>query len=178
MTDLQERIVGRFRWIDGHADVWRLFSDAELLRDIARALADPFRGSAIGRVAGIEARGFILAPLVAVEIGAGFAAIRKEEGLFPDPKFTRRTHPDYRGHRTLLRLQQAALLPNDRVLFVDDWVETGAHLVTAKALIESTGAHLAGVSVVVEEIAPDIRQMVPAFCALVRAADLGAGGAI
>jgi adenine/guanine phosphoribosyltransferase-like PRPP-binding protein len=45
--------------VEGHADVWRLFDDPELLRTVAAALVDPFRGEA-AKVAGIESRGFII----------------------------------------------------------------------------------------------------------------------
>jgi hypothetical protein len=77
MTDITPEILARFRWVDGHADVWRLFSDADFFPTLVRALADPFRDLDIGKVVGIEARGFILGGAVAVELNSGFAAIRK-----------------------------------------------------------------------------------------------------
>jgi adenine phosphoribosyltransferase len=49
-----------FAWVDGHADVWRLFADAKLLRRLAPALADPFRSAHVTHVVGIAARGFLL----------------------------------------------------------------------------------------------------------------------
>lgn len=55
--------LDRFRWVDGHADVLGLFADGTLLAQAAHALAGPFRASRITKVAGIEARGFVLARL-------------------------------------------------------------------------------------------------------------------
>ena len=83
---LAEEIAERFAWIDGHADVWRLFGDPVLFAKIAAALADPFRDDGIAVVCGVESRGFILGGVVARELGVGFAAIRKRDGLYPGPK--------------------------------------------------------------------------------------------
>ena len=121
-----EEIAARFAWVDGHADVWRLFSDPMLFGRIAAALADPFRESGITLVCGIESRGFILGGAVARELDVGFAAIRKEAGLYPGPKIQLRTETDYRGTRQMLRLQRRAVSGGDRVLVVDDWAERGS----------------------------------------------------
>ena len=50
MTDVTPEILARFRWVDGHADVWRLFSDADFFPALVRALADPYRESAVSKV--------------------------------------------------------------------------------------------------------------------------------
>jgi len=52
---LRDDLLQRFEWVGGHADVWRLFSDGDLFRRLARGLAEPF-GDAT-KVAGLEARG-------------------------------------------------------------------------------------------------------------------------
>ena len=80
---ISDDLLARFRWIDGHADVWRLFYDRDFFPSLVAALADPFRHLGITKVAGIEARGFILGAAVALELRAGFVAIRKEGGIFP-----------------------------------------------------------------------------------------------
>jgi adenine phosphoribosyltransferase len=155
------RLRAEIRFVGGHADVWRLFDDATLLRDLAVALVEPFRGRAT-KVAGIESRGFILGTAAALELGVGFAPIRKAAGLFPGPKAVAETELDYRGNRHELRLQRAALGPDDRVLLVDDWIETGSQARAAKRLVEACGAALLGVAIVVQELEPE------------QAADLGA----
>jgi adenine phosphoribosyltransferase len=137
------------------------------------ALADPFRDRAITKVAGIEARGFIVGAALAGELHAGFVAIRKEGGIFPGEKLTEATRPDYRGNATTLRLQRSSLAPHDRVLLVDDWFETGSQALAAKSLIEAAGAVFVGVSVIVDQLEADIRPLLGQFSALVHSDALG-----
>jgi adenine phosphoribosyltransferase len=121
----RDALLSQFAWVGGHADVWRWFDDADTLGMIAAALVDPFRGRAT-KVAGIEARAFILGTACAIELGVGFVPIRKGGGIFPGPKAVAETSADYRGGSQMLRLQRAALTDGDRVLLVDDWLETGS----------------------------------------------------
>jgi adenine phosphoribosyltransferase len=138
-------------FVDGHADVWRLFDDPERLREIAEALVEPFRGE-VTKVAGIESRGFIVGTAAALALGVGFVPIRKPDGLFPGPKATAEANQDYRGNSHTLRMQRAALINEDRVLLVDDWIETGSQARAAKQLVESCGARLIGVATIVSEV--------------------------
>jgi adenine phosphoribosyltransferase len=170
----REAILDRFEWVGGHADVWRLFSDGGLFRAIVKALAEPFRDAT--KVAGIEARGFILGAAVASELGAGFVALRKEQGLFPGPKLTRRTASDYRGNESVLRLQRRALGAGDRVLLVDDWAERGSQARAARALIEESGAGFLGLAIVVDQLEDGAREQIGRVHALVTATELGPSG--
>ena len=150
-ADLHERVRAEITFVGGHADVWRLFDDPALLSQIAAALAAPFRGEAT-KVAGIEARGFIVGTAAALELGVGFVPIRKSEGLFPGPKAVVETQGDYRRNRHELRLQRAAIGVGDRVLLVDDWIETGSQARAAKRLVEDCGAELLGVATIVTQL--------------------------
>jgi adenine phosphoribosyltransferase len=143
----------RIEFVDGHADVWRLFDDPVQLREIAEGLVEPFRGDAT-KVAGIESRGFILGTAAALALRVGFVPVRKAEGLFPGPKAVAESGTDYRGNRHTLRVQRAALADGDRVLLVDDWIETGSQAAAAKQLVESCGARLIGIATVVTELTP------------------------
>jgi adenine phosphoribosyltransferase len=149
-----EELVARFGWAGGHADVWRWFDEPALLRAIASALVDPFRDSAT-KVAGIEARGFILGTACALELDVGFVPIRKGAGLLPGPKAARETSADYRGGRHMLRVQRAALGAGDRVLLVDDWIETGSQAGAARALVDECGATFLGLAAIVDQAPPD-----------------------
>src|SRR5581483_2128035 len=100
VADVRDEVIERFRWVEGHADVWRLFDDGGILVQLGAALADPFRADGITKVVGIEARGFVLGAVVAVELHVGFVGIRKERGRLPGRKLVRRTPPDYRGGET------------------------------------------------------------------------------
>ena len=165
-------VLDRFAWIDGHADVWAIFRDADALRVVVTALVEPFLGDGVTAVCGIESRGFLLGGAAAVQLGVGFVPIRKAGGLFPGVKVTRATAPDYRDVVNTLRLQRAALGPGDRVVLVDDWVETGSQFLAARAMIAECGAELVGCSVIVDDTTDQRRAAIGRVHALVRADQL------
>jgi adenine phosphoribosyltransferase len=166
----------RFRWVDGHADIWPLFGDGDGLKAVAEALAGPFRTAAVTAVCGVESRGFLLGGLVARELGVGFVPVRKAGGLFPGEKLERTTEPDYRGNRHTLRLQRASVRPGDRVLLVDDWIETGNQALAVHALVTAAGAEVVGCAVLIDELRSDVRPRLPAVHALVSGDELPVDG--
>ncbi|GLW74851.1 adenine phosphoribosyltransferase [Kitasatospora phosalacinea] len=166
----------RFRWIDGHADVWAVFRDPEALAAVVRGLVAPFRDEKVTAVCGIESRGFLLGAAAAVELGVGFVPVRKSGGLFPGDKVTRRTDPDYRGLRHTLRLQRSSLGPGDRVVLVDDWIETGNQAAAVRSMVEECGASWAGCSIVVDQLTGDTGRVLGPVRALLAASDLPACG--
>lgn len=169
---VKEEFLARFRWIDGHADMLGLLADGPFLGGAVEALVDPFRARSITKVAAVEARGFVLAAGVALELGVGFVGIRKGGSIHPGLKAERTTEPDWRGQRNVLRLQRAPLGPDDAVLLVDDWAETGSQAAAAKALIEDCGAAYAGLSLLVDELQDDVREALAPVHAVVSGAEL------
>jgi adenine/guanine phosphoribosyltransferase-like PRPP-binding protein len=126
----------------------------------------------VDKIAGIEARGFVLATAVALELGVGFVAIRKPGSLHPGPKVELATPPDWRGLETVLRLQRHVIAPNDHVLLVDDWAETGSKALTARRLIEACGARYAGISLLVDQLAGEARDRLEPVAAVALASEL------
>ena len=165
--DFSQEFVERFRWVDGHADVLGLLADAAFLAGAAEALSAPFRTSQVTKVAGVEARGFILGSAVALELAAGFVPIRKRGSIHPGPKAVARAAPDWRGNEPELLLQRAVLAPEDRVLLVDDWVETASQALAARRLIEDCRAKWAGLTVLVDQAEPRTRSLLEPFFAVV-----------
>lgn len=151
-------LVARMQYFDGHSDTLGLFAEGEFLVRAAAALAEPFRGVGITKVVGIEARGFVLATGVALELGAGFAAVRKPGAIHPGPKAERRAPADWRGLESVLRLQRHAILPGEAVLLVDDWAETGSKAVTARRLVEDCGGRYVGLSLLVDQLPEGVRR--------------------
>lgn len=152
---LAEELDDQMAEIDGHADIWRIFLHAELLARTVGALARPFAHDRISKVIGIEARGFVLGGAVALQLDAGFAAVRKQ-GHLPGPKFAEKmTAPDYRGLTHEFHLQRGALTRRDRVLLVDDWIEMGSQAAATKALVDQAGATYVGMSVIVNQLPLD-----------------------
>jgi adenine phosphoribosyltransferase len=156
-THFHDELVARLEYFEGHSDTLGLFADGEFLRHAAAALADPFRTESVSKVAGIEARGFVLASCVALELGAGFVAVRKPGSIHPGPKVELTAPPDWRGHKTTLRLQRHVIAPGDRVLVVDDWAETGSKARTARRLIDACGGTYVGLSLLVDQLPHDVR---------------------
>ena len=159
--------VDRFRWVDGHADVLGLLADGAFLARAAEALAAPFRASRITKVAGVEARGFILGTAVALELTAGFVPIRKRGSIHPGAKVVARAAQDWRGNEPELLVQRSVLTSGDYVLLVDDWVETASQALAARRLIEDCGAAWAGLSVLVNQTEPSTRRLLEPLSAVV-----------
>ncbi len=166
-SDIAERLRLTVPIVDGIGDMWKVFNDAELFGAVTRQLAAPFEGAGITKVAGVEARGFVLGAAVATVLGAGFVGIRKPGGLYPGPSFERRTPPDYRGNEFVLRLQQSVLKSADRVILVDDWFETGGQASAAVQLLKESGASYLGSSIVVDWLTVDMRERLAPVYSLV-----------
>ncbi|MCP2329320.1 adenine phosphoribosyltransferase [Hamadaea flava] len=165
-------LLEHFRWQDGHADMWRVFRDPAALAAVVGGLAAPFRDRGVTAVLGVESRGFLLGAAVAVELGAGFVAVRKPGALFPGPKLTAATGPDYRGNRHELLLRRDSLGPDDIAVLVDDWAETGSQALAVRDLARALGANLVGLSLMVDQLSDATRQLLPPVSALVQAAEL------
>ena len=128
-------------------DITPLLGDAEALSRVLDLMSDPHRQEAPSHVAGIEARGFILATSVADRVGAGFVPIRKPGKL---PWKTVQTTYDLEYGSDELEVHADAVAPGDRVLIVDDVLATGGTAAAAVRLTQSLGAEVVGVSVLVE----------------------------
>lgn len=154
--------------------MWRVFRDQAALALLVEALAEPWSDAGVTHVAGIEARGFLLGGAVAVRLNAGFHAVRKHGGLLPGPKLSRLAGQDYRGQRHELRTQ-ATLRPGEVVVIVDDWAETGSQAIAVRELVQLAGASFAGVSLVVNQLHPDLRAQLGRVTSIVTADELGSG---
>jgi adenine phosphoribosyltransferase len=165
-------VLEQFRWVEGHADVWRVFASPRAFALVVEALALPWQGFDVTTVCGIESRGFLLGGAVARELDAGFVAIRKPEGLLPGEKVHGSAAADYRGQTHSLRAQRELLRPHEQVLLVDDWAEAGSQAMAAKQMIERCGASFLGLSIVVDQLANERRAEIGKVTAIVRHSEL------
>jgi adenine phosphoribosyltransferase len=172
VTDVHDELVASLRYFDGHSDTLGLFAQPGFLARAAAAVADPFRSAHVRKVAGIEARGFVLAAAVAVELGVGFVAIRKPGAIHPGPKAELTAPRDWRGNETVLRLQRHVIEPGDAVLVVDDWAETGSKATTARRLIEACGGRYAGLSLLVDQLPDALRSELAPVAAVALASEV------
>lgn len=127
-------------------DITPLLADGPALAAVIEEIADRFAGK-VDAVAGIEARGFILACPVAVRLGVGMIAVRKASKL-PPPVLTQQYALEY-GTATI-ELSPHAVRPGLRVLVVDDVLATGGTASAACSLLESAGAVVTAVEVLIE----------------------------
>jgi adenine phosphoribosyltransferase len=165
-------VLRRFRWLDGDADTWSVLADPDALAAVVAGLAALVADDRADLVLGIEARGFVFAPAVALALGVGFVPVRKDGALFPGPLVRRITDADYRGRRWSLSTRRDLVRPGQRVVLVDDWIETGGQATAASALVDECGGTLVSVAVVVDEASAPARDALPPIRHLVRAADL------
>lgn len=101
----------------------------------------------VDKVLGMEARGFILAAPVALELGAGFVPVRKA-GKLPRRCFTESYALEY-GTATL-EMHVDAVQPGDRVLLVDDVLATGGTIAATRRLVADAGGEVVGAAVLME----------------------------
>jgi adenine phosphoribosyltransferase len=171
-VSFRDDLLARFRWIDGHADILGLFAKGAFLVAASETLAAPFETVDIAKVAAVEARGFIFGTAVAMHLGVGFVPIRKAGAIHPGSKAVRQAGPDWRGNQPTLTIQRAALRSNERVLLVDDWIETGSQALAARGLIEDCGAQYAGLSVLVDQSSEEVRNTLLPVAYVVSSAEL------
>ena len=95
-----------------------------------------YKDLGITQVVGIESRGFILAPAVAMEIGAGFVPIRKPNKL---PGETLKVLYDKEYGKDTIEIHKDALTPEDVVLIHDDILATGGSMYAAVELVRKAG---------------------------------------
>lgn len=128
-------------------DVTTLFADADGFRMAVEQLLRPWAGMEIAKVAGLEARGFILGGAVAHQIGAGFVPIRKQ-GKLPGRVMAEAYTLEYGA--AVMELHDDALSPGERVLVVDDLLATGGTAGAGIRLCRRLGAEVVGAGFVIE----------------------------
>jgi adenine phosphoribosyltransferase len=97
-------------------------------------------------VAGIDALGFILGTAIAAKLNKGFIPIRKGGKLPCDVQSI--NFVDYSGLQKSLELRKGLLNSGEKVLIVDEWIETGTQMQSAIKLIEQEGGKIAGIATV------------------------------
>ena len=132
-------------------DITPLLADHDGLRLVVDALAAAGRDAdgrpCVDKVAGMEARGFILAAPVALALGAGFVPVRKAGKL---PRETHGVSYDLEYGSATLEVHRDAFAPGERVLLVDDVLATGGTARATASLVEECGAEVVALSVLMD----------------------------
>src|SRR6202050_3925135 len=117
-------------------DITTLLGDARAFRRAVDELVQPWAGMKIDKVAGIEARGFILGGAVAHQVSAGLIPIRKKGKL---PHTTVRVAYSLEYGLDEMEMHEDAVLPGERVILVDDLIATGGTAEGAGQVMAQSG---------------------------------------
>jgi adenine phosphoribosyltransferase len=132
-------------------DLSPLFADGLALREMTDGIVDHYRGASgdpgFDVVAGIEARGFVIAAAVAYAAGVGVVPVRKA-GKLPRATVSASYALEY-GEATL-EVHADAFVAGHRVLVVDDVLATGGTAAATLGLVEAAGGQVAGLCVLIE----------------------------
>lgn len=156
MTDqtIQDELISSIRTITDYPkegilfrDITTLLGNARAFRRAVDALVQPWAGSKVDQIAGIEARGFILGGAVAHQLSAGFVPIRKKGKL---PHETVRIAYSLEYGLDEMEMHKDAIQPGDRVILVDDLIATGGTAEAACKLLKSMGANIVAACFIVD----------------------------
>jgi len=120
-------------------DITTLLGNARVFRAVVDLLVEPWLGERIDRVAGIEARGFILGGAIAHQVSCGFVPIRKK-GKLPFKRVSVGYSLEYGIDE--MEMHEDALIKGERVVLVDDLVATGGTAEAAVKLLKQIGAEV------------------------------------
>lgn len=123
-----------------------ILRDPVLFQALITALAAPYEGLAIDAVAGIEARGFLLAGALADRLQAGAVMIRKR-GKLPPPTLQQEYSYEYAA--AAIEMNPDMIQKGNRVVVVDDVIATGGTMAAAVKLLERAGGAVSGISCIV-----------------------------
>ena len=128
-------------------DITTLLKDKAGLKRTIDSLTEQVRPLNPDVVLGIEARGFIFAPALAYNLGAGFVPVRKPNKL---PAETERISYELEYGMDTLEMHKDAVKPGMRVLIADDLLATGGTALASARLVERLGGTVAAISFVIE----------------------------
>ena len=118
-------------------DITPVLQDRRALRTLIDMLVQRYIDARLDTIAGLDARGFIIGPILAYELSLGFVPIRKK-GKLPFRTISQSYELEY-GSATV-EIHEDACKPGERVVLVDDLIATGGTMMAGKILLERLGA--------------------------------------
>ncbi|MBX3573658.1 MAG: adenine phosphoribosyltransferase [Mesorhizobium sp.] len=151
---LEQTLLSAIRTIPDYPKPGILFRDITTLLGNARAfrravdeLVHPYSGTGVSKIAGIEARGFILGGAMAHQLSAGFVPIRKKGKL---PHTTVRVAYSLEYGVDEMEMHTDAVQPGEKVILVDDLIATGGTAEGAVKLLKQMGADIVAACFVID----------------------------
>jgi adenine phosphoribosyltransferase len=118
-------------------DITPLLQEPKSLRVLIDLFVQRYIDAKLDYIAGLDARGFIIGPILAYELNLGFIPIRKA-GKLPYKRLSQSYELEY-GTATV-EIHEDACKPGDRVVIIDDLIATGGTMMAGKILLERLGA--------------------------------------
>ncbi len=128
-------------------DITPLLADPKGFDAVIDGLIAPFRDKGVEIVAGVESRGFLLAPAMAARLGAGIVPLRKKGKL---PRAVKSASYELEYGTDSIEAHADAFSKHSKVLLVDDVLATGGTAAAAISLIEALGGKLVGTTFLIE----------------------------
>lgn len=154
MTAIASELAAAIRSINDYPKPGIIFRDITTLLGNPRAfrravdeLVNPYAGTKVDKIAGIEARGFILGGAMAHQLSTGFVPIRKK-GKLPHTTVSMAYALEYGTDE--IEIHVDAVRPGDRVLLVDDLIATGGTATAAVNLLQKIGAEIVAACFVID----------------------------
>ncbi len=135
-------------------DITTLLQDAQGFAMVIDGLVEQYKNQPIDKIAGIEARGFIIGAALAYKLGVGFVPVRKV-GKLPAETISQEYELEYGLDH--LEIHTDAIKAGEQVLLIDDLIATGGTAEAAVALIQKLGGELIGCGFVID--LPDLGGM-------------------
>lgn len=156
----------QFRWLTDRGiahslvDIDGWWDEPDVVASMGQILADLFSDEAPSVILAPAASGYLLGPLVAAAFGVRFVGVVKDPGtsMASDRWTTVTTPPDYLDRHLVLGWRSHRVTAGDRVLTVDDLVETGSQLAAIKSGVERSGAQWLGAAVLIDMLDSNVRR--------------------
>ncbi|MGH7921636.1 MAG: adenine phosphoribosyltransferase [Candidatus Dormibacteraceae bacterium] len=128
-------------------DITPLLADHEGFQEAVRRMCEPWRGERVELITAMEARGFMFAAPMALELGCGFVPMRKAGKL---PRRTRSVQYALEYRKDTLHIHEDAIRPGQRVLIVDDVLASGGTAAAVVELLTEMKADILGLEFLIE----------------------------
>ncbi len=133
-------------------DITPIFHNPKVFSSLISDMIKPFKKTDFNKVAALDSLGFILGGAIAHKLKVGLVPVRKG-GKLPGISGTliKTAFIDYTGKKKIFEINKNAIEKGDRMLIVDDWIETGSQIKAAIRLIEKQGGKVVGISAIYAE---------------------------
>jgi len=150
----------RFRE-DRKGDISLLLRDKQALAGAIKDLVKPFLSERVDQVVGLEARGFIFAATTACLLKTGLVLVRKSGALYCE--VLKEEVVDYTKTRKCLEIAKDAIRAAERVLVVDDWIETGSQIKASCKMVETLGGNIVGVAALINDASKEAQEFLAQY---------------